>query len=51
LEALDAELDSLREERDGMVAHWQAEKDAIVGIQEAKERLVKLEKDLAELKS
>ena len=39
LEALDAELQSLREERDGMVAHWQSEKDAIVGIQEAKERL------------
>jgi ATP-dependent Clp protease ATP-binding subunit ClpB len=39
LEALEAELDSLREERDGMVVHWQSEKDAIVGIQEAKERL------------
>ncbi len=39
LDALDSELQSLLEERDGMVAHWQAEKDAIVGIQEAKERL------------
>src|SRR5207253_383948 len=39
LESLDRELQSLREERDGMVAHWQTEKDAIVAIQEAKERL------------
>ena len=30
LEALEAELQSLQEERDGMVAHWQLEKDAIV---------------------
>ncbi len=39
LDALDAELMSLREERDGMVAHWQSEKDAIVAIQDAKEKL------------
>ena len=39
LVALDGELQSLREERDGMVAHWQAEKDAIVAIQDSKERL------------
>src|SRR5436190_754496 len=39
LEALEADLRSLMEERDGMVAHWQSEKDAIVAIQEAKERL------------
>ncbi len=38
LQALEAELQSLREERDGMVAHWQSEKDAIVAIQDAKER-------------
>jgi ATP-dependent Clp protease ATP-binding subunit ClpB len=50
LEALDAELTSLREERDGMVAHWQSEKDAIVAIQAAKERLEqsKLEAERAE---
>ena len=29
LDALEAELQSLQEERDGMVAHWQLEKDAI----------------------
>jgi ATP-dependent Clp protease ATP-binding subunit ClpB len=39
LDALEAELQSLQEERDGMVAHWQSEKDAIVAIQEAKEKL------------
>jgi ATP-dependent Clp protease ATP-binding subunit ClpB len=50
LEALDAELQSLREERDGMVAHWQSEKDAIVAIQDAKEKLeqAKLEAERAE---
>jgi ATP-dependent Clp protease ATP-binding subunit ClpB len=50
LEALEAELQSLQEERDGMVAHWQSEKDAIVAIQEAKERLEnsKLEAERAE---
>jgi ATP-dependent Clp protease ATP-binding subunit ClpB len=39
LDALEAELQSLQEERDGMVAHWQSEKDAIVAIQDAKEKL------------
>src|SRR5580765_6972898 len=39
LEALDRELQSLQEERDGMVAHWQLEKDAIATIQAGKERL------------
>ncbi len=50
LDALDADLQSLQEERDGMVAHWQSEKDAIVAIQEAKERLehAKLEAERAE---
>jgi ATP-dependent Clp protease ATP-binding subunit ClpB len=50
LEALDAELRSLQEERDGMVAHWQAEKDAIIAIQAGKERLeeARLEAERAE---
>jgi len=50
LEALDAELQSLREERDGMVAHWQSEKDAITAIQDGKERLeqARLEAERAE---
>jgi ATP-dependent Clp protease ATP-binding subunit ClpB len=39
LEALDNELQSLREDRDGMVVHWQTEKDAIATIQAGKERL------------
>ncbi len=39
LDLLEAELQSLREERDGMVAHWQLEKDAIATIQAGKERL------------
>ncbi len=37
LETLDEELASLSEERDGMVAHWQSEKDAITAIRDAKE--------------
>jgi ATP-dependent Clp protease ATP-binding subunit ClpB len=50
LEALESELQSLQEERDGMVAHWQAEKDAITAIQEGKERLefAKLDAERAE---
>jgi ATP-dependent Clp protease ATP-binding subunit ClpB len=50
LEVLESELQSLQEERDGMVAHWQAEKDAISAIQEGKERLefAKLEAERAE---
>ncbi len=39
LAALEEELASLAEERDGMVAHWQAEKDAITEIRDLKERL------------
>jgi ATP-dependent Clp protease ATP-binding subunit ClpB len=39
LDALDEELANLREQISGMKAHWQAEKDAIVAIQELKERL------------
>jgi ATP-dependent Clp protease ATP-binding subunit ClpB len=39
LEALDAELAELAEERDAMVAHWQNEKDAITEIRALKERL------------
>jgi alpha-beta hydrolase superfamily lysophospholipase len=39
LESIEAELASLAEERDGMVAHWQAEKDAIGAVREIKERL------------
>ena len=39
LDVLEAELQSLQEERDGMVAHWQLEKDAIATIQAGKERL------------
>jgi ATP-dependent Clp protease ATP-binding subunit ClpB len=50
LEALEGELQSLQEERDGMVAHWQLEKDVIVAIQAGKERLeqAKLEAERAE---
>jgi ATP-dependent Clp protease ATP-binding subunit ClpB len=39
LDAIEAELAELGEDRDGMVAHWQAEKDAIIEIRELKERL------------
>ena len=39
LDALEAELAELDEQRDGMVAHWQAERDAIAEIRELKERL------------
>ncbi len=50
LDTLEAELQSLQEERDGMVAHWQSEKDAITAIQEGKERLevAKLDAERAE---
>jgi ATP-dependent Clp protease ATP-binding subunit ClpB len=50
LDALEAELTSLQEERDGMVAHWQTEKDAIASIREGKERLeqAKLDAERAE---
>jgi ATP-dependent Clp protease ATP-binding subunit ClpB len=39
LDAIEGELAELAEERDGMVAHWQSEKDAITEIRELKERL------------
>jgi ATP-dependent Clp protease ATP-binding subunit ClpB len=39
LAAIEEELASLSEERDGMVAHWQNEKDVISDIRAAKERL------------
>ncbi len=39
LAALDAELADLREQKAGMVAHWQAEKDAIARIRDLKEQL------------
>ncbi len=50
LDALESELVSLQEERDGMVAHWSSEKDAIAAIQEGRERLeqAKLEAERAE---
>ncbi|MBA2625952.1 MAG: ATP-dependent chaperone ClpB [Acidimicrobiia bacterium] len=39
LEALDRELADLREQSDGMKAHWTAEKDAIAAIRTLKEEL------------
>jgi ATP-dependent Clp protease ATP-binding subunit ClpB len=39
LAALDEEIANLREQSDGMRAHWQAEKDSLTHIQELKERL------------
>jgi ATP-dependent Clp protease ATP-binding subunit ClpB len=39
LDALDRELAELREQKSGMTAHWQAEKDAIARIRELKEQL------------
>src|SRR5207244_3346345 len=39
LEALDRELADLREQADGMKAHWQQEKEAITAIQALKEEL------------
>src|SRR4051812_27902023 len=50
LAALEEELASLAEERDGKVAHWQSERDAITAIRADKERLetIKLEAEQAE---
>ncbi len=50
LAALEEELASLAEERDGMVAHWQSEREAITAIRADKERLeaMKLEAEQAE---
>jgi ATP-dependent Clp protease ATP-binding subunit ClpB len=42
LASLDEELANLQEQADSMRAHWQAEKDAIVHIQELKERAEQL---------
>jgi ATP-dependent Clp protease ATP-binding subunit ClpB len=39
LAALEAELAELAEQRDGMVAHWQSERDAIAEIRELMEQL------------
>src|SRR5207302_3324144 len=49
-DAIEEELATLAEERDGMVAHWRAEKEAIAAIQSDKERLeaMKLEAEHAE---
>jgi ATP-dependent Clp protease ATP-binding subunit ClpB len=46
LEALDAELADLTEQRDGMLAHWTNEKEAIGRIQALKEELEGLRSDL-----
>jgi ATP-dependent Clp protease ATP-binding subunit ClpB len=50
LAALEEELAGLDEERTGMVAHWQSEKDAIDAIRTEKERLetMRLEAERAE---
>ncbi|MGQ0825104.1 MAG: ATP-dependent chaperone ClpB [Actinomycetota bacterium] len=50
LTALETEREVLREERDGMVAHWSAEKDAIGAIRKANMRLeqAKLDAEQAE---
>ncbi|MGH9085720.1 MAG: ATP-dependent Clp protease ATP-binding subunit [Acidimicrobiales bacterium] len=46
LQALDAELADLTEQRDGMLAHWTNEKEAIGRIQTLKEELEGLRNDL-----
>jgi ATP-dependent Clp protease ATP-binding subunit ClpB len=46
LEALDAELADLGEQRDAMLAHWTNEKDAIATIRTLKEELEGLRNDL-----
>ncbi len=46
LKALDAELADLTEQRDGMLAHWTNEKEAIGRIQALKEELEGLRNDL-----
>jgi len=50
LAALDEDLANLREQHDGMNAHWQAEKDQILAIQEIEEHLelLRAEADRAE---
>ena len=46
LDDLDKELADLREERDGMLAHWDREKEAIGVIRSLKEELQTLEEDV-----
>jgi len=46
LDALDVELANLTEQRDGMLAHWTNEKEAISRIQALKEELEGLRSDL-----
>jgi ATP-dependent Clp protease ATP-binding subunit ClpB len=46
LEALDRELADLREQSAAMKAEWQAEKDAIQGVQQIKERLDQAHREL-----
>ncbi len=46
LESIDAELAELREQADAMTAEWQAEKEAIQGVSEARERLEQAKAEL-----
>ncbi|HVW16689.1 MAG TPA: ATP-dependent chaperone ClpB [Solirubrobacteraceae bacterium] len=46
-EALERELAELREQSAGMKAEWQAEKDAIQGTQQLRERLEQAQRELA----
>src|SRR3954447_5317127 len=46
LDALDRELADLREQADGMKAHWQQEKEAIASIQDLKEQLESMRSDM-----
>jgi ATP-dependent Clp protease ATP-binding subunit ClpB len=46
LEALDRELADLKEKSAGMTAEWQAEKDAIHGVQDVRERLEQAHRQL-----
>jgi ATP-dependent Clp protease ATP-binding subunit ClpB len=48
LEALERELAELREQSGAMKAEWQAEKDAIHGVQQLKERLEQAHRELAQ---
>ena len=47
LAALDQELADLKEKSDAMTAEWQAEKDAIGGVQELREQLEQAHRELA----
>jgi ATP-dependent Clp protease ATP-binding subunit ClpB len=48
LQALERELAELREQSGAMKAEWQAEKDAIHGVQQLKERLEQAHRELAQ---